>query len=76
MNEITPEMLELAVKYLNYTNNIPKKIKVTSEFYDYLKKTIPMPYQAEPLDGCYGMLTGIPVVIDDTIENEYYELEF
>ena len=76
MNKITPEMINLALMYLKSNGHHVKGIKVTSKFADHLEKTIPMPYQADPLDGCYGMFVGIPIVIDDTIENEYYELEF
>lgn len=56
----------------------PKKIKITSKFAEYIK-TIQAPYQHEPVE-CHGGIIGswdaIPFEIDDSIENEYYELVY
>ncbi len=78
MNEITPEMLNRALMYLNSTSKPIKKIKVTSEFADYLKKMCP-PICLEDLSKSEGIrveFTGIPIVVDDEIENEYYEVVY
>lgn len=77
MNKITPEMINLAARYLTYTNNRPKKIKVTHEFYNILTASCHHAYlNINSPEGIRANFVGIPVVIDDTIENEYYELEF
>lgn len=77
MEKITPEMIKLALMYLQSNGHHIKKIKVTSEFADYLVATCHPTYvQAVNESGIYAAFTGIPVVIDDTIENKYYELEF
>ena len=76
MNKITPEMINLAARYLTYTNNRPKKIKVTSEFADILAASCHHAYlNLNTPEGIRANFVGIPVVVDDTIENEY-ELEF
>lgn len=75
MDNITPEALAHAFLSFKLDNSRPKKIKVTSEFADYLTDTIPMPYKGEPLDGCYGKFIGIPLELDDTIDG-YYKLEY
>lgn len=76
MNEITPEMINLAARYLTYTNNRPKKIKVTHEFYNILTASFHhVCLDMDSPNGIVANFVGIPVVIDDTIENEY-ELEF
>lgn len=61
--------------YLATKSHSIKKIKITSEFANYIEKTIPMPYKDESLDGCYGKFIGIPVELDDTIDG-YYKLEY
>lgn len=76
MNEITPEMFNLALMYLNSTNAPVKKIKVTSEFATYLENVCHPIYYDNIRDGVRGTFTGIPVVIDDEIENEFYELVY
>jgi hypothetical protein len=78
MNEITPEMLNLAIMYLKSNGKHIKKIKVTSKFCNYLDQTChPTFLNKDPLpQGAVGAFIGIPIELDDTIENEYYELEF
>ena len=77
MNEITPEMFNLDLMYLNSTNAPVKKIKVTSEFADYLEQVChPVYLNTSTPEGIYANFTSIPVVIDDEIENEYYELVY
>lgn len=60
--------------------NVPKKIKVTSDFYDYLvaktKDEVVLHKDDDLPNGYYGTFTGIPIEIDDAIENEYYELVY
>ena len=76
MNEITPEMINLAARYLIYTNNRPKKIKVTPEFANILAASFHHVCLAmDSPEGIRANFVGIPVVVDDTIKNEY-ELEF
>ena len=76
MKEITPEMFNLAYMYLKSTNKPIKKIKVTSEFADYLQQTChPIYLYMSTPEGIMANFTGIPVVVDDEIENKYFELE-
>lgn len=76
MNEITPEMLNLALMYFKSNGKDIKKIKVTSKFCNYLDQTChPTFLNKDPLPpGVIGKFIGIPLELDDTIENEYYEL--
>ena len=77
--EITPEMFNLARMYLNSLDKPIKKIKVTSEFADYLEQTCHPIYLDKDLsksEGIRALFTGIPVVVDDEIENDYYEVEY
>lgn len=67
-------ILETIALSFKLNNAQPKKIKITSECAYYIEKIMPMPYKCEPLDGYYGKFIGIPLELDDTIENEYYEL--
>lgn len=59
----------------------PRKIKITSSFDAYLRTVCPTIVENPPQDaylakGVCGQFTGIPIEIDDTIENEYYELVY
>lgn len=62
--------------YLAAKSHSVKKIKITSKFADYLKQTCNPTFQnKEQLPpGVIGKFIGIPIEIDDTIKNEYYEL--
>lgn len=57
----------------------PKMVKVTSWFADYLQRSVVM-IESEPPEhfsgGTIGHFKAIPIEIDDTIENEYYELVY
>ncbi len=56
----------------------PLKVKITSKLDTYLK-SIPSVFQEKPANmagGRVGHWDGIPIEIDDTIENEYYELVY
>ena len=78
MNEITPEMLNLALMHLNSLGTPIKKIKVRPEFFDYLEKMCP-PIHLDDLSKSERIrteFTGIPIVVDDEIENEYYEIVY
>ena len=70
MRNFIIEACKLANTYLESGNKLPKKIKVTSEFATYLDSIAP-PLVYDENDGVVGVFTGIPVMIDDTIENEY-----
>jgi hypothetical protein len=78
--EFTREDFEMAMLYVSTRpNTVPKKIKVTHNFYNYLaaKFTVDVIHEKDnPPRGYYTNFTGIPVEIDDTIENEYYELVY
>ena len=74
MDKIQFTLGDLHDLYLMTKSHSIKKIKITSEFANYLKKTIPMPYKDESI-GCYGKFIGIPIELDDTI-NGYYKLEY
>jgi hypothetical protein len=57
----------------------PKKIKVTSQFADYLQKSVVITIHEPPKHfsgGTIGSWRATPIEIDDTIENEYYELVY
>ena len=76
--KITPEMFNLALTYLKRTGALIKKIKVTSEFANYLEQNcdhICLDENTPASVGTIANFTGTPVVIDDTIEG-YYELEY
>jgi hypothetical protein len=60
---------------------LPRKIKITSAFSAYLDIVCPTIVEDTPQDehlakGVCGQFIGIPIEIDDTIENEYYELVY
>jgi hypothetical protein len=60
---------------------LPRKIKITSRFSAYLDAVCQTVFE-EPQNefakaaGTIGRWDGIPIEIDDTIENEYYELVY
>lgn len=64
------EELDRTFAHLNTLPNSVKKIKVKSEFYDQLKEICP-PTSLPEIEGVYGTFTGIPIEIDDEIENDY-----
>ena len=78
--EFTLEDFEIAMLYVSTRQNTtPKKIKVTSKFYHYLAAKVTEDVIHEKDDsprGYYTHFTGILIEIDDTIENEYYELVY
>lgn len=75
---ITPEMINLALMYLKSNGAQINKIKVTQNFADYLiKECHPTFLNKDPLPpGVFGEFVGVPIEIDNTIENEYYELVY
>ena len=57
----------------------PKMVKMTSKFADYLSNQgVEFADVSDELlkDGVIGQFDSIPIEIDDTIENEYYELVY
>ena len=54
---------------------IPSKIKVTPDFYYCLVAQCQYEVICSQREEC-DFIFGIPVEIDDTIENEYYELVY
>lgn len=57
----------------------PKSIKVTPKFGAWLKARANSRLKLEPTDTAKGYAIswqGIPIEIDDAIENEYYELVY
>ena len=63
-------------------NPLPRKIKITSKFNAYLDTVCETVFEVPPQNdlaraaGVTGRWDGIPIEIDDTIENEYYELVY
>lgn len=62
-------------------NPLPRRIKMTSAFYAYFRTVCPVITEDSPkyehlANGVYGQFTGIPIEVDDTIENEYYEIVY
>lgn len=62
---------------------LPRKIKITSTFSDYLDTACETIFEDPPQNnllakgaGTMGRWDGIPIEIDDTIENEYYEIVY
>ena len=77
MKEITPEMFNLTYMYLKSLNKPIKKIKVTSKFADYLEHTChPIYLDMSSSEEIRAHFTGIPIVVDDEIENEYFKIEY
>lgn len=77
--KITPEQFNVAMSYARLGSHTLKKIKVTYNFYQYLVAKCNEDVILEKDDffyGSRGYFTGIPIEIDDTIENEYYELVY
>jgi hypothetical protein len=74
----TTEIIESILSSITLPR-IPKKIKVKSFFYNWLvahyTDNIVHTKDDSPR-GYTSNLTGIPIEIDDTIENEYYELVY
>ena len=75
-------MNELYAEKLSFDVLCPKPIKmikVTSDFANYLaaKYKPEMLYKKNDIaNGYYDNFTGVPIVVDDTIIGNYYELEF
>jgi hypothetical protein len=62
-------------------DTLPRKIKITSKFNAYLDTVCETVFEEPPNEfaratGTIGRWDGIPIEIDDTIENEYYELVY
>lgn len=77
MKEITPEMFNRAFMYLNTTSKPIKKIKVKSEFFDYLKNMCPpICLDMSKPEGIRAEFTGISIEVDDEIKHEYYEIVY
>ena len=74
--------LQDTIRFLFSLNPLPRKIKITSAFSAYLdtvcETVFEEPHQNElaRAAGTIGRWDGIPIEIDDTIENEYYELVY
>lgn len=76
MDKITPEALHLAMMYLQSGQNTIKKIKVKSEFASYLEDICHLDFLETNKDGVIAAFTGIPIFVDDEIEDKYYEIEY
>jgi hypothetical protein len=78
--EFTLEDFKIAMLYVSTCpNTVPKKIKVTHNFYNYLAAKFTEDVIHEKDDSPRGYhihFTDIPIEIDNTIENEYYELVY
>lgn len=73
MKELTRKILNRAIMS---TGKPIKKVKVTSEFYNYLTATCLTTFQTAPTLplGVVGQFTGIPIEIDNSIEDERYRI--
>ncbi len=72
-------MTELQIKHMQLNletqyNDAPKKIKITSKFAEYLNST-PSILHEKP-KGFLDSIYGIPIEIDDEINDECYELVY
>ena len=72
--KITLEQFNEVVSYARLGSNTLKKIKVAYDFYQYLvakcNEDVVFKKDDSPR-GYYNYFTGIPIEIDDTIENDY-----
>jgi hypothetical protein len=60
-------------------NRHVKVIKLTEDFANYLMDKYKPEWlyeDVETINGYVGALTGITIVVDDKINNQYYEFEF
>ena len=72
--KITLEQFNEVMSYARLGSNTLKKIKVTYNFYQYLVAKCNEDVVLKKDDFFYGYrsyFTGIPIEIDDTIENDY-----
>lgn len=76
----TPKDNEIALLYAStWLTPAPKKIKLTHKFYNCIVAKFTNDVIHEKDDsprGYYTYFAGIPIEIDDTIENEDYELVY
>ena len=75
MNVTLNDLYDTIRRVRAYDYQPVKKIKVTSKFYHYLMTQCDYQVVNTPF-GMTGAFVGIPIITDDTIENEYYELVF
>lgn len=73
--------MQLKIKHMQLNlaashNDAPKKIKVTSAFADYLNSISSIIHKRPDVipKGFTCYFPGIPIEIDDTIDDEYYKL--
>lgn len=72
MNELL-NLLNMQKMLIGYTYQpFPKKVKVTSQFAEYLKQ---LPSEHRPMGLIYWP-GDLPVEVDDAIDNDYYEFVF
>ena len=60
---------------------LPRKIKITSKAAEYLDAVCETVFEEPPnelarMSGTIGRWDGIPIEVDDTIENDYYEFVY
>lgn len=84
MNE-TINKIQSLLRDIFSLDTLPKKIKITSRVAATLDTSNSPVFQEMSMDkyvetyrstGTVGQFTGIPIEIDDTIENGYYELVY
>jgi hypothetical protein len=74
--------LQGTIRFFFSLDPLPRKIKITSKFNAYLDTVCETVFEEPPQNelaraaGVTGRWDGIPIEIDDTIENEYYELVY
>lgn len=79
---ITIKDLQASLNSAFSLDPLPRKIKITSKFNAYLNTVCQTVFEEPPQNelaraaGVTGRWDGIPIEIDDTIENEYYELVY
>ena len=83
--ELTIKELQGLLHDVFSLDTLPKKIKITSEVDAILDAYSKPAFKEMSLDefietygatGTVGQFEGIPIEVDDTIENEYYELVY
>ena len=76
---ITIKDLQASLQSAFSLDPLPRKIKITSKANEYLDSVCETVFEEPPnelarMSGTIGRWDGIPIEIDDAIENEYYEL--
>ena len=78
--ELRPEQLHyMTMRAEVHSHPDVKLIRATTEFAAYLSAVYIKEFKCKVSDvsnGIYGHWAGVPIIIDNTIQHPYYELEY